>query len=251
MTSTSPPEAPRSPRSLDALPLSIRVRRVSEIESRFDSLRQLGFTEQQIVDMVHRELARARKEAVSSPQPDADAPALPRGKTGSGRVPSADGRSRGELELNRMPRGRRTPVDWNPTDLVLNVDSHYEHHEWYSGPHPHPALAREYEKLCPGFMDRQLRMQEEELRVRWRVLDRRDSRLERGQRYALIAALSVMASGAFIAWLGSPGTGASLIGGVVVALVSAFLYRQQTVRKQVEANDGAPELNEAADDKAS
>lgn len=239
---------------------------MNDIESRFDSLRQLGFTEQQIVDMVHRELARATR---------ATDPAA--GGSGASRTAAGDAggrahepsrstthpkhagtetresdaaqlRVRDDVEVARPVArvGRRTPREWNPADLVLNVDSHYEHHEW-SGPFPHPAFAREYEKLCPGFMDRQLRMQEDELRVRWRVLDRRDARLERGQRYALVAALAVMASGVFIAWLGSPKTGAGLIGGVVVALVSAFLYRQQNARKRAEAGESAGELPEADD----
>lgn len=245
-----------------------------ELEKRLEGLRALGMSEQQIIDHVHQELLRFARGRGGAMRRLAPEPSDDDGDTGTGHSsaepPNESSMAASSVAPLKMEAEQPQPdsvvrapsslassgsaqsprpslrVDSNsPRELqLLRVDSSMQR---FAGPLPPPALAREYEALCPGFTDRHLKILEETAAAERDTMRASDRRLDRGQAFALAAALAVMAFGSLLAILGSPGIGAAVVGGEVVALVSAFLYRERRRgRSQPEDLGNLEELSPAS-----
>ncbi len=106
-----------------------------------------------------------------------------------------------------------------------------------TGPLPPPAIAREYEEICPGFVDRSLRMAEkaQDAAIEAAQDERRKNQLYRliGMICAAILSFSLIMAGAYIAvyenvYVGAFTALASFIGSVVVAFINGRPLRDQS-----------------------
>ena len=112
-----------------------------------------------------------------------------------------------ELELGGVPLERKSGIIREVTTMVS-----------MSGPLPPPAIARQYEELCPGFVDRSLRMAEKAQDAS--IADAQDRR-DKNQFYRLfgmvcagILSLSLIIAGSFIVVNGH------IVAGTITVLVS-------------------------------
>lgn len=251
-----------------------------DLEKRLDQLRDLGLSEPEILDLIHQELARitkaqARQETgrLVTPTPAPEEAGDEGGATPStvesvegsdesaaqpGPSEEASSPDRQEIamrEPDRLPEDSR-PSNAEPQESVVVTEraraaeqlitmTVRQQMQRFTGPMPPPVMAREYEDILPGFTERQLRIYEQDREAERNSLAAEDTRLARGQNFALTAALAVIAFGALVALLGHPVVAGTVVGGEVVALVSAFLYREHKRRPQ--ALEAAPEDAEDAE----
>ncbi len=106
-----------------------------------------------------------------------------------------------------------------------------------TGPLPPPALAREYEDICPGFVDRSLRIAEkaQDAAIEAAQDERRKNQIYRliGMICAAILSFSLIMAGTYIAvnanvYIGALTALVSFIGSVVVAFINGRPLRDQS-----------------------
>lgn len=213
-----------------------------DLDARLEELRALGLSEPEIMDLVNRELMRMaadrRKETKAPPAsetavpvpgevtalvgPEQAAPTSAQGGAHSDEGVSEIPAPSGSGDRNRVPQIIHDP---GPHSGQVSAFSSF------SGPMPPPVYARAYEELCPGFTERNLAMLEKESAAAIASAESSDRRLARGQVFALVVALAMMGVALALVFQGESGYAAMVIGAEMVALVSAFLYRE---RKQHE-----------------
>ena len=137
----------------------------------------------------------------------------PPGTSGSSDRAPAEENIRNQLEsrlgsdLEALPLERKAQLVREVTTMVA-----------MSGPLPPPAIAREYEEICPGFVDRSLRMAEKAQDAA--IDDVRDTRRKNqfyrlfGMVCAAVLSLSLICAGVLIAIY------ANILAGTITALVS-------------------------------
>ena len=118
----------------------------------------------------------------------------------------------------------------------------------FTGPQPHPSVARAYEELCPGWLDRDTAMRERALELRGQALERRDQRLARGQLFALLTVVLTLAAGTVFVVFGHPAAGATIVTATLVSVVGAFLYRERASRKSRPRRRSTDGSSEPADE---
>ncbi len=109
----------------------------------------------------------------------------------------------------------------------------------YSGPIPPPAMLEQYDKIVPGAAERLLRMAEEQSAHR-RSLEKKaidtDSRNSTmGIASALLISLSAFCVVVYAIIVGQIEVAKLVAGGVIVSLVSAFIYGTRSRRLERQA----------------
>jgi uncharacterized membrane protein len=230
-----------------------------DLDSRLEELRALGLSEPEIVDLIHRELmrmaaSRRAQETTAPPSPavsiDAPGEVTPlvasdpdialveqdRVMPHEGDQCSSDAAEShmANLEHDAEAPSRVKSVPEGEPQLVI-ASMQQEHHlaaySSFAGPMPPPHYARAYEALCPGFTDRNLAMLEREsaAAIESRRLDQ--ERLARGQWFALVSILAMMAVALVMVLLDQAVVAAGVMGTQMVALATVFLYREHKQRK--------------------
>lgn len=123
-----------------------------------------------------------------------------------------------------------------PTQMVKSVSAVQA--KSFSGPIPAPEDLEHYDRICPGFADRILKMAEAQAANR-QVLERKnadiaaqdvaDARKEtkRGQWMSFMITLCAFASCVVCAALGQPWVASVIAGATLVSIVSTFLNRKK------------------------
>jgi len=215
------------------------------LDARLEALRALGLSESQVIDLVNQELmhlaaTRRDKDTVASTTSNvpvgssgeitsiahsAEAPLAPLGRTVS---EPGENVSVAPVQPIRKSDDGSLIVEIEPQVITVPFDQgerSYSEFSSFTGPMPPPNVARAYEKLCPGFTERNLAMLERESGVALASIEAEDGRLARGQRFALYCAFGMIGVALVMVVMGHPITAAVVIGAEMVALVSAFLYR--------------------------
>ena len=168
------------------------------------------------------------------------------GKSGPADEASAEENIRNQLERSLGQDLEALPIE-RKAQLVREVTTMVS----MSGPLPPPAIAREYEEICPGFVDRSLRMAEKAQDAS--IAAAQDER-DKNQFYrifgmacaALLSGLLVI-GGLFIAYFVNPWAGVvtalvSFIGSVVVAFIDG-----RPLRDHFPQGDGKKDAKTSAD----
>jgi uncharacterized membrane protein len=117
-------------------------------------------------------------------------------------------------------------VRGTPVGQVLNAN--------WEGPMPPPAALRGFGEIDPSFPERMMRMAEqaaehqrsmekEAMKQQGADLDGARSSKRRGQWFAAGLAVFFGLVGAWVCYLGHPGSGATIIGSTVVSLAAVYL----------------------------
>lgn len=174
----------------------------------------------------------------------------PPGTSGSSDRAPAEENIRNQLEsrlgsdLEALPLERKAQLVREVTTMVA-----------MSGPLPPPAIAREYEEICPGFVDRSLRMAE---KAQDASIEAGQDERDKNQFYrlfgmacaAILSGLLVI-GGLLIAYFVNPWAGVvtalvSFIGSVVVAFIDGrplrdhFPQGDPTKDEKITADPGTP-----------
>jgi uncharacterized membrane protein len=106
---------------------------------------------------------------------------------------------------------------------------------------PPPAMLVQYEQALPGLAERIVAMPEREQAHRHGYLDRETGRQfkirRRGQDYALIAMVLVLAFAGALAWMGQPALAAQVVIATLVGVVGIFATGKWLDRKADKDDD--------------
>lgn len=159
------------------------------LERRMDELRSMGLTEQQIVDLVNKEIQRtiAQRPAEIEQEPNDQTT-----NDSTGRISSTEPVIRSESNTLAKPEAGGTAIGAETDDTDGDGSSETRHHRrvsgqaqvrkvlallhqrqsmTFSGPLPPPEWAIQYERQLPGFLDRQVRLQERKADLEDREMD--------------------------------------------------------------------------------
>ncbi len=107
----------------------------------------------------------------------------------------------------------------------------------YSGPIPSPEMLDEYNKIMPNGADRIMSMAEEQSRHRMKLesqtITSQNKQGERGQIFALISVLALIAAGIWVCALGHPGVGVTIFGTTILGIGGVFAYGKYAIRRSI------------------
>ncbi|NVB37412.1 hypothetical protein G6O69_06185 [Pseudenhygromyxa sp. WMMC2535] len=210
-----------------------------------EQLLDQGMTEQQITDLVAQEILRSRRhepesgakandDAADQPDrtPDDDAP-YKAGETSAVGIersePSGPTETKAADVIRRVVQQVNASDPDGPREAMVLMSEYLS--ESHSGPLPSPRQALAYESILPGFTERCLVDYEANNQAMRNSLAKRDRRLDRGQVFALVFALTCLLCGLTFAVLGYAKVGGAVIVGVIGAVVSAFLATKKRPAK--------------------
>lgn len=111
--------------------------------------------------------------------------------------------------------------------LISRSEEHY-----FSGPLPPPEALAQYEQVVPGFGDRLLTTFEAQSAHRIaseaKVIDGNVRAQQRGQAFAFVIAMSVLAFAAMLAWRGHLTQAVVVLFGEIIALCGTFLIGRRS-----------------------
>lgn len=218
--------------------------RVNEFDRRFEELRRLGLSEQQIIEAVNREIAglMQRPSATGEQNEGIEATAdayIVRGSSSDEleAVPEPESEQLESSELaisgESSAKKRTRPVqvltenDENSERLTVSVES-------FSGQYPHPAHLEVYEKFCPGFLRNEQQRNIRVVEVEADALERDDKLSTRGQIFAGALTVLVLLTGILFAYLEAAGLGAGIICTCIVGLATVFVLGRKLSPKGLQ-----------------
>ncbi|MBV1858213.1 MAG: hypothetical protein KUG77_07360 [Nannocystaceae bacterium] len=230
------------------------------LERRMEELRRMGLTEHQITDLVHRELLRSLPSTGSAETSTSDVVDTATGEThSSDSIEEGGADERGLVVPNSKLRVHGNPSDPDEPSAVLQVPGSAAvanvlktlllHQTKFSGPLPPPDLAAKYEEILPGFLERQVKLQERkadlaerEVGLTERAVDNQHMVRTRGQWLAGGVAMGFLVLAAFIG-ASSPAAGAAIAAFDVSALTAAFVLgrRKPSARAELSESEGEGE----------
>lgn len=231
-------------------------------ERRMEELRSLGLSDQEILNLVDSEVQRALAnskaagESLSSEAEDETGePREPKNEIRRVDPPSPIDRVhdekaglKGSIEHGgEIGRSRDNPDVARLAAMLMNRRPSSMQ---FSGPLPPPNLSEQYERLLPGFLDRQVRLQErkadiadKELQIVEQVVTSQFRIMARGQWFAAALAFGVLILAAFIgdsnAW-----AGAGIAAIDIAAISGAFMANR---RKKSSAKKALPAVAKGDD----
>lgn len=120
----------------------------------------------------------------------------------------------------------------SPQEIIYN-----EEHVW-SGPLPPPEVLASYNAVVPNAADRILKMAEDQAThrrtIESAILEASAGSQERGQWFALIFGLALLAASVYLVTLGLKATGVTMILLEVVGGAAIFIYAKRRQRKKLE-----------------
>jgi uncharacterized membrane protein len=148
--------------------------------------------------------------------------------------------NRRNRELRQMQQRLNDLAPDNPREKTVSIQQVTHQVFATSGPLPAPEMLAGFEQVKPGFAERIVSMAEAEathrrsmetVAIQAQIEDRRAHRAEAriGQCFALVVALGFIGAGAYAIGQGATTTGAIIVGGALVGLVSAFIGGRKVV----------------------
>jgi uncharacterized membrane protein len=161
---------------------------------------------------------------------------------------SSDSGSRAQPIATDDDRSKTTRIDpdpLNPGAGIFARITQIEHHSEFSGPLPPPEVLRQYEATTKGAADRIIAMAEEEQRfthdMTRRALQAQSDALRVRMQCATLVVIAVLATTAWLGYVGAHAAAAVLGGGTLVGLASVFVISRQ----KPETEEKPPENKKA------
>lgn len=133
-------------------------------------------------------------------------------------------------------------------DKIKEIVVSLLHQEFHAGPLPHPDTLKKYNDILPDAADRIFKMAEKSQVHRENIdqqqmdiikarVENEINKINKGQNYALIIALTGIAGAITCAFLNQVAIGSILGGSTVITLVSLFLSERWRKRKEENSED--------------